>query len=302
MPRIPSFDNASICRSFRGGGLWRRRPRLPDNRSMRRGMVFAAFVVLGLGLGSHAASAQLPPPPVVPPLPFPTLPPEAQPVFELIGPTVSPYCGTAALAIFLVGSSGNQQGVELGPTVFSATTPVFVVCGAVPRPPQQLQCLIDKQISEQLAQIEGAVAGAGVPLGLAPVGNAVQQVITIEDELPPPANSQGLGTTAVATFGCTVAAQTSPSNTGFPPIEEPFGPPVPYIPLAPPAFPGGLGGPIPTQPLPPVLAAPPSPTRAVGDAVTYASIWLLPLGLLLFGGYLGGAFTRDIELGAPVRS
>ncbi|MFY9587883.1 MAG: hypothetical protein WAT66_10555 [Actinomycetota bacterium] len=264
----------------------------------RKGFVFTAFLFFGLGLGSHAAFAQVPP---IPPIPFPPIPPQTQPVFELIAPTVSPQCGTAALLIFLAGSSANQQGVELGPTVFSATTPVFVVCGAVPRPPQQLQCLIDRQVNDQLALIEGQVAGAGVPLGLAPMGSTVQQLITIEDKLPPPANSQELGARAVATFGCTVATQTAPSNTSFPPIEEPTSP-APYIPPFAPGLPGDLGGPIPAAPLPPVLAAPPVPTRPLGDAVTYASVWLLPLGLLLFGGYLGGAFTRDIELGTAARS
>lgn len=262
-------------------------------------MVFAALVVLGLSLGSNAAFAQVPP---IPPIPFPPIPPETQPVFELIGPTVSPQCNTAALVIFLAGSSGNQQGVELGPTVFSATTPVFVICGAVPRPPQQLQCLIDRQLNEQLAQIEGSAAGAGVPLGLAPAGTAVQQLIAIEDRLPPPANAQGLGATAVATLACTAATQSVPSNSSFPPIEEPPAP-APYIPPFAPGIPGGLGGPIPqAPPLPPVLAAPPAPAQPVGDAVRYAAVWLLPLALLLFGGYMGGAFTRDIQLGAPARS
>lgn len=267
---------------------------------MRRRLVVAAFAILVMGLGSHAAFAQLPPPPVLPPIPFPTPPEQAQPVFELIGPTVSPYCGTAALVIFVAGSSANQQGVELGPTVFSATNPVLVVCGVVPRPPQQLQCLIDRALNEQLAAIEGSVAGAGVPLGLAPVGSAVQQLITIEDKLPPPANAQGVGATAVATFGCTVASQAPGSNTSFPPIGDLGSSPPPYVPPPLPGFPGGLGGPVPTKPLPPVLANPPVPTRAIGDAVTYAAVWLLPLALLLFGGYFGGAFTRDIELSTPM--
>ena len=60
----------------------------------------------------------------------------------------------------------------------------------------------------------------------------------------------------------------------------------------------GLGGPLATQPVPPVLNNQPPRATAAGDAVRYAAVWFLPLGLLLFGGYFGGALTRDIELGS----
>ena len=49
--------------------------------------------------------------------------------------------------------------------------------------------------------------------------------------------------------------------------------------------------------VPPSLAQSPRPTPA-GEAVRYAAVWLLPLGLLLFGGYFGGALTRDIDPGS----
>lgn len=290
--------SGKLSARFRRGGLWPRGTRLRDNRTMKRvlsrSVALAGLLLSVASLGVAPASAQVPTPPPLPPVPYVTPPAQAQPVFELVAPTVYPSCGTAALAVFLAGSSA----APVAPTLINATTPVFAICGAVPEPPQRLTCLIDVQGQEVINTITRQ-AGAALPLGLHPAGDAVEQVIVVEDKLPPPANAQGAGALVSSVLVCAVPAGSdstpgdfsqSPSDSSIPPPLAPiFNPPV-SVP--------GLTGP-PLAQLPPAVPGAPPAQSLVGDAVTYAIVWALPLALLVYGGYFGGALTREIAVPLP---
>ncbi len=298
MRNAPVMRYRKLSAGFPRGGLWHRGTGLRDNRTMKRFLsrtVAAAGLLFAVAsLGVAPASAQVPTPPPLPPVPYVTPPAQAQPVFELVAPTVYPSCGTAALAVFLAGSSAAPAA----PTLINATTPVFAICGAVPEPPQRLTCLIDLQGQEVINAITRQ-AGVALPLGLHPAGDAVEQVIVLEDKLPPPANAQGAGALVASALVCAVPAGSdstpgdfsqAPSDSSIPPPIAPgFNPPV--------SGPGFLAQP--PQQLPPVAPGAPPAQSLVGDAVTYAIVWALPLALLVYGGYFGGALTREIAVPVP---
>jgi len=264
------------------------------SRSRRWSTAAASAALVVFGLAAPAAWAQVPTPPPLPPVPYVTPPAQTAPVFELVAPTVYPHCGTVALAVFLAGSSA----APLAPTVLNATTPFFAICGAVPAPEQQLTCLIDLQGQEVINSI-ARQAGAALPLGLHPVGDVVQQTIVLEDKLPPPANAQGAGALVASTLVCAVPSGSGatpgdfsqpPGDPSFPPPAAPaFNPPAP--------LPGFIAQPQPQ--LPPVAPGTPPAQTPLGDAVTYAIVWALPLALLVYGGYFGGALTREIAVPVP---
>src|SRR5437764_1836660 len=143
-------------------------------RAWIRGGIVTALVVVASAAGVRGASAQ------IPPIPVPTPPPQLKPVFEILAPTFYPQCGTAALVTIVAGQSAGQ----LSPDLFAAAGPVFVICGQVPRPGTQLQCVLDLQ---QQAVLNAVIAQAGtsLSLGLHPEGDLVEQTITVEDQLPP---------------------------------------------------------------------------------------------------------------------
>jgi len=263
-------------------------------RTCARAVILGSFLAFRFAMGVVPAFAQVPP---IPPLPQPTVPAPAQPVLEILGPTIYPQCGTATLVVFLIGSSEEP----IAPQLYSATAPVFAICGQVPRPETQLTCLFDAQAQDAVSAVTAQV-GVPLPLGLHPEGDIVEQTITIEDRLPPPLNAQGLGGTAKIVLGCAEAASTPPAQGDYsvPPSYAP--PPTgsyTYPPPIPATNPGTYTPPSVTTPyVPPSLAQPPATTPA-GEAVRYAAVWLLPLGLLLFGGYFGGALTRDIDPSSP---
>lgn len=293
--RRPVVDNPSVMRSRRST-TW-----------------FGAVLVAGLVLVGPAAYAQVPP--ELPPLPQPSFPAQTQPVFEIIAPTVYPQCGTATVGTFVVRQQVDAfpDGLGLPPEVvdplpqsvkdypygaqlLTATSPVFAICGATPKPGQELTCLVDLQAAEAVNTVTRQ-AGVPLPLGLHPEGDAVVQVITIENRLPPPANGAGAGPLAAEFLVCAVETQTAPPQgdysagpSFFPPPTQPFEPPS----LAPGSFPGSIGQP-PSQ-LPPALPPAAPGSTPLGDAVTYTVVWLLPLALLIYGGYFGGALTRELKL------
>lgn len=262
---------------------------------LSRSVAVAGLMLAVASLGVAPASAQVPTPPPLPPIPYVTPPAQAQPVFELVAPTVYPSCGTAALAVFLAGSSAAPAA----PTLINATTPVFAICGAVPEPPQRLTCLIDLQGQEVINTITRQ-AGVALPLGLHPAGDAVEQVIVLEDKLPAPASEQGAGAIVASVLVCAVPAGSDSTPGDF--SQAPSDPSIPP-PLAPLFNPPATGVPgflaQPPQQLPPVAPGAPPAQSLVGDAVTYAIVWALPLALLVYGGYFGGALTREIAVPVP---
>ena len=256
-------------------------------RAWLRSGVVTALIVVASASGIRAASAQ------IPPIPVPTLPPQVQPVFEILAPTLYPQCGVAALVTIVAG----QNAAQLSEEIFSATAPVFVICGNVPRPGTQLQCVLDLQ---QQAVVSAALAQAGAPLalGLHPEGDLIEQTITVEDQLPAQVKAAGAGKTVSSILGCAPITSTPPAQGDYSsaPGSIPSSYPGYPLPSTAPVAPINLPyNPAPalsaTPPLPPVVSA----VTPAGEAVRYAAIWLLPLALLLFGGYFGGALTREVE-------
>jgi hypothetical protein len=290
-----------------------------------------AFLAVAIASMSAPAFAQQIP--QLPPVPYVRPPEQTMPVFELIAPTVFPACGTASLGVFLVRSEvvdadidqtidDNVDGLGLPPAiaeqlktqlkaavpesvkeyprgaqVITVTTPLTVICSAVPRPPQELNCLFDVQFAQIVGTVTGQ-AGAQVPLGLHPEGDLVEQTIVVQDKFPAPVADLGLAQTAAQTLVCAVAAGSVPGGDySQPPAPPPYVPPPsapvaypPQIPSAP-TYQAQVLLPSNTAPLPP-RAAP------VGDAVIYGAVWLLPLAMLFFGGYAGGSLTKEIKLSA----
>jgi len=291
------------------------------NRSMKRvafrAGIVGSFLAFRFAMGVVPSFAQVPP---IPPLPQPTVPAPAQPALEILGPTIYPQCGTATLVLFEAAStaqglpnsldSGLKQVTDkaglpplkplpnpgLGSYVYGATAPIFAICGQVPRPQTQLTCLLDSQAQDVIN-----AGGVPLPLGLHPEGDVVEQTVTIEDRLPPPLNQQGLGSNAKVVLGC-VETSAVPISRGDYEVPPPYTPPASGGFTYPPSIPASNPGiytppPVTTPSVPPSLAQSPPPTPA-GEAVRYAAVWLLPLGLLLFGGYFGGALTREIDPGS----
>jgi len=257
-----------------------------------RGGVMTALVVVASATGVRAASAQ------IPPIPVPTPPPQLQPVFELLAPTLYPQCGAAALVTIVAGQQVGAVSPQLGPDLFSAMAPVFVLCGHVPRPGTQLQCVLDLQ---QQAVVNAVLAQAGAPLniGLHPEGDLIEQTIAFEDQLPPQVKALGAGKTVSSILGCAAITSTPPSQGDYSSMPGAYTPPPSSAYTLPSSAPvGSIRLPYTTAPpalslptLPPVVSA----VTPAGEAVRYAIVWLLPLALLMFGGYFGGALTREVE-------
>jgi hypothetical protein len=284
----------------------------------------SALAALVVAAGSAAAqSVPLPPLPQPPPIPAPQPPAQAQPVFEILSPTVYPQCGAAALGVFLAGSSDPDASLlaeaaklglpvqgdpdsSLAGSLYDVSGPLFAICGAVPRPPAQYECLLDAQQDAILNTLESQAAGTTVPLGVHPEGTVVEQTIVVQDKLPPPPGlpsplpNPDATSLAVQFLACApVMASPPESNDFFPPIaqpgSEPFSGPSPasYVPGTSGTSSTTIGGTAaPTTTLP----ATPQPSSPVGEGVRYAAVWLLPLGLLAMFGYLGGALTRELPL------
>jgi hypothetical protein len=261
---------------------------------MRR---FAFVTVLALTLCASPARAQVPPPPE-----------QAAPVFELVAPTVSPACGNAVLVVALApgivaGPTGGAVPIELLTPAFG---PVFVLCGSVPAPPARLSCDADHSVNSTANAIIAAVAGTPLPVGVDPFGNAVEQVIVVQDKLPPPASTTGALDQVVATLNCKAAAsptvQPEPSSEPAPSEdtgldESVLGDELALAPLLDTLTPDVTTSPEPA----PSRVVPTAPAGQVGGAVgfAYPVVFALPLLLLVLGGYLGRSLTQPV--GAPQR-
>ena len=255
----------------------------------------AAAVVVGVTCSVAPARAQVPAPPE-----------EAAPVFELVAPTVSPVCGDAVLVVALApglvaGPTGGALPIEV---VTPAFGPLFVVCGSVPAPPARLSCDADRSLNETANQIAAAIAGTPLPVGVDPVGNAVEQTIVIQDIVSPPSQVKGLLDQAVATLNCKAVAapveQKEPAEQPAP--EETFDDSVlgdelalaPLLDTLTPDVPNASPSPYRPAPLPVTPAA-----QVAGGGFHYPIVFVLPLVLLVLGGYLGRALTQPV--GPPHR-
>jgi hypothetical protein len=271
---------------------------------VRRLLAAWALTVL---LTPAPASAQVPLPPPPPP------PEELGPVFEVVAPIASPLCGNALLLASLApGLIAAQLGAPLPVDVLPLLSPLVVACGAVPTPGVPLTCVADNQVMAVLNTASGQVLGAPLPLVVRFFGPIVEEVIILQDALPPPASTTGLAELAVGALGCLPSAgsaappatdppteTTRPPDTTVPvdaPVSLGFGPigptrgitlgPAPILspPAAPPPSP-------PTQPAPVTVVQP----VAISDEFAYPIVFALPLLLLLVGGYLGWAMTQPVD-------
>jgi len=275
-----------------------------------RGAVTGALFLLVVLMGLHTAYAQVPglptpvaapTPPSLPPLPQPSFPPQTQIVFETLAPTVYPECGNATVGIIEVGQTLGAANPDLfallSPQVFTAASPIFAICGQVPRPGTMMQCVLDAQQQAAINTVSEQAGAGALPLGLHPEGDVVEQTIVVEDQLPPPASSQGIGKIAASILGCAPIAQSQPSQGDYSSMPEGGSSSIPSYPL--PGTSTTVGGisntTPPSAPYPAVTTLPPARPTPVGEAIRYAIVWFLPLGLLFFGGYFGGALTREIE-------
>jgi hypothetical protein len=232
------------------------------------------------------------------------LPPQVQPVLELVSPTVSPLCADSAIAVALI--PGALKGVTLPPALYTLLGPVVVLCGSVPLPHGRYSCALDAAAVKQLAALSPTV-GTLAPVLPAPLATLVQQVAYVENQVTP-GSPLHLALTIAATIQCVGASAPPPSSSPsslVPLRDTSIGvvTPSPAAPL-PTAIPTAVPTVVPSAPsvpaaplatLPPQAAAPIAIVSSGG--FQYPAVILLPLLLLALVGYLVGAFTRPI----PVR-
>lgn len=262
-----------------------------------RGLIAAATLALGLLLLGGPAAAQV----AIPPLPLPPLPPETQPVLEVVAPIVSPQCGNAtlvvALAPGLIGTATGPLPIDILPLL----GPAFVICGSVPVPAAdtQLVCAADDQVLAALTQVTLAAAGIPPPVDIRIVGPLAEILVKVQDSLPAPANTAGLGEMAVATLACRPLHNTTPAPAATPAVE----------PVAPTdtisddlVLPDVAGSTLtaPADVVPDTAIARQAPALQPvadigGPGFAYPVVFALPLLLLILGGYLGRALTQPVD-------
>jgi hypothetical protein len=265
-------------------------------RAVRVGIA-SVVVLLGLGARGPIAAAQVPPPPE-----------QLTPVFELVSPIVSPFCGNASLLVGLGPALiAGQLGMPLPVDILPLVGPVVVVCGSIPAPPQRLTCSPDTTIRTTLDTITGTAAGTQLPIDTTLVGPAVEQTIVLQDMLPAPASTAGLAEMVSQTLTCTAAKAPTAPDLG--PTEEEIAPetsaPESFDDVAIPDFSADVLG------LGPLDSAP-AVDQQIGDAAlpqqladlasggfAYPIVFALPLVLLALGGYLGWALTQPVEPPQP---
>lgn len=262
-------------------------------REVARALAVAG--VIGATCVVAPAAAQVPPPPA-----------ETAPVFEVVAPTVSPVCGNALLVVALApglvaGPTGGALPIE---TIAPAFGPLFVICGAVPAPPARLSCDADNSLNETANAVVAAIAGTPLPVGVDPVGAAVEQTIVLRDTAAPPSAIGGLLDNVVTTLNCKTAtapvappepeAEPAPADESFDeavlgeeftlaPLVDSLAPDITQLAPTP-----GSGA----------LSAAPA-VQVGGGGFHYPIVFVLPLVLLVLGGYLGRALTQPV--GPPHR-
>jgi hypothetical protein len=270
---------------------------------VRRGR--AILLAVGLLAIAAPARAQIEPPP----LPLPTVPPEAQPVLEVIGPIASPYCGNATLVVALLPGLLGGAGLPALPiNIFPLLGPAFVVCGSIPPPDGSslVVCAADDQVLALLSTVTVAAAGIPPPVDTRIVGPLVEVVAVLEDQLPPPLNSNGVAAQVRGALACRAARDTPAPQPDAEPEEE-------VAAVADEPIPDILSfAELPVDDLPALDAAgganqvgssaapalaPVAGVRNTGFA--YPVVFAFPLLVLVLGGYLGRALTRPVHRPHP---
>jgi hypothetical protein len=267
----------------------------------RRLVTAASAFTFALALFAAPALAQIEPPP----LPLPTPPEQLQPVLEVVAPVASPQCGNATLVVAIGPSVVPVPLSTLPINPLPLLGPVFVLCGSVPVPSakSQLVCAVDDQIVAALNQATVAAAGTPLPVDVRVVGPTVEALFVLQDKLPPPASTAGLAETAKATLACRFVREASTSSVAPPDVAPEVAADTSVVEelALPDLTTGDIFFPLDT-PASPELAAPTAQTPALrpvveigGPGFAYPVVFILPLLLLVIGGYLGWALTQPVD-------
>ena len=240
------------------------------------------------------------------PVPPPPPPPQQlQPVLEIIGPVARPECGNALLAMALAPGLVNPY-VPFPASASLLFGPLVVVCGSVPGTVGPQRCALDNSTYLVLNKVTGTAAGTPPPVETELVAPAGEEVLIVQDKLPPPVSTAGLGDLAVGILTCAPVASAVPPRTppstnasDAPAVDTPDNAFLPstalgsYLDDVMPA--AGDASSAPAAATPP-LATPAVRGVAASEGFAYPLVFLLPLVMLSIGGYLGWALTRPVRL------
>ncbi|HUC04568.1 MAG TPA: hypothetical protein VL961_04165 [Acidimicrobiales bacterium] len=163
-----------------------------------------------------------------------------EPVLEIVSPVVSPVCGDSAILVIAIPDV--LKGKQLPPQVAELLGPLYEVCGVVPTPQGGYECGLDPLELQAVADAEGRILGATIPVAPPLEGTVVLQLSYLEKPLVPKAPLT-LTSLVAGTLNCkssvTVPSGASPAPAA--PGTSTTGPTVPTT--APPtSAPSTLGG------------------------------------------------------------
>ena len=159
--------------------------------------VVAVALLAAFGSLSGVSHAQIPP-----------LPPETQPVTEVVSPIAAPACGNAILGATILAGTAPPEARE---ALELATANLFVVCGSIPIPPTApTRCVDDDVLATVLAQVGGLAIGGALPVAPPSAGQVVDAIRILQQRFPVPADDEGLVVSLAAALDCRFAATTAP--------------------------------------------------------------------------------------------
>lgn len=261
-------------------------------------LLVALLAAIALSFGHTAAAQEAPVPNPLDQVPLG----ELAPVFELVGPAVSPVCGGVGLVVFLSPPVLSGLG-ELGSLVLPLLGPVLTLCGAVPTTSTQDRwtCALDDESQVILAQLLIPLAGIGPVVDVRPAGIPLDQLQVIADALPPEFGLQQLLTQTATVLQCRQGTAEEPAPSTTVPLAD-----VPTT--TPPELPTPVVIPVSEvlAPLPDVVAAPEVPlvvapqpafvTRLVPRVpFSYAGVFLVPFAVLAAAAWFGRGLARPLR-------
>jgi hypothetical protein len=226
------------------------------------------------------------------------------PALTVVAPVASPVCANALLATVIAPA----LGVKLPPQTSTLVAPIVLVCGAVPQPGHQLRCPLDLQAQQTLLKLTETAVGTALPLDIIPEGMVAGTGLAVGDVVP---SLKGVTTPVVDVLHCATVTPTAAGAprslpTTAPPLAAPTTPtggepiaittaPTPAV--APTA--AVTPAPAPVSAAPSIAAAPPVLYRTISrkrPRFAYPIVMIVPLLLLMLGGYLGRALTRPVTV------
>jgi hypothetical protein len=224
--------------------------------------------------------------PAVPAAPAGAAP--TDPVLELLAPFASPACANATAV--LTAAPGS----------------VLAVCDTVPAPRQRLSCQADDGARAVLDKATGTATGMTLPADTRVAGPAVEEVVVIEDALPPPANSANLASQVKGFLACRVllppveaappddTEEPAPSSAAFDvgSLDDRFD--FGSI-LASTVEPGPALAPVGLTTVAPAATTEPLGVIRTGG-YAYPVVFVLPLVMLVLGGYVARSLTQPVSI------